>query len=317
MAFTFVPYHALGERPNVVVDGAGCDSTILTLSHWPKSGTPQEFKADSSAEIAFKFLDSGREVATDLVSNNHFDEDGLVSVYALVEPEKAEANRQLLINAAWAGDFTVCRDRTAARIAETITAHYDPDRSPLEKSIFELDYPEMCGRLYEEMLTRFEAIYSDVVSFEPLWRENDDTLEASNAALESGSIRIEEHPEADLAVVRVAEGQPCHTMTVHGATNCNRILAFLGRTPLFGYRYESWVQFMSRPIRPRADLTPLAEVLNAQEPKGRWVFDGVDQITPGMRLEGAAESSLTPDELVARFVDFLKDAPPAYDPYDA
>jgi hypothetical protein len=35
----FVAYEELGETPNIVVDGAGNAATVLTLSHWPKSGT--------------------------------------------------------------------------------------------------------------------------------------------------------------------------------------------------------------------------------------------------------------------------------------
>jgi hypothetical protein len=43
--FEFVPYEALGESPNIIVDGAPNDFTVLTLSHWPKSGTPIEPQA--------------------------------------------------------------------------------------------------------------------------------------------------------------------------------------------------------------------------------------------------------------------------------
>jgi hypothetical protein len=293
------------------------ESTLITLSHWPKSGTPKALKADSSAEIVFNYLDSPEfHVEAQAVSNNHFDEDGLVGVYALVEPQKALAHRQLLIDVAWAGDFGVCRDRTAARIAFAIGAHYDPARSPLDRAIFDLPYPEMCGRLYEEMLPRFESIYGQIERFKDLWRDEDAALTASQDALEGGAISIEEFPEADLAVVRVGEGVQLHEMTVHGATDCTRILELHDEGPLFRYRYESWVQITSRPIRPRADLAPLAEALTAEESQGHWTFDGVDQITPKMRLEGAGQSALSSDELVRRFVDFLAEAPPAWDPYD-
>ena len=82
----FVPYdHA--TIPNIVVDGSANDHTLLTLSHWPQSGTPVELKADTSAKIAFNYLDSPRfHVACEAVTNNHFDQDGLVGVYALQPP---------------------------------------------------------------------------------------------------------------------------------------------------------------------------------------------------------------------------------------
>ena len=78
----FVPYPDLEGIPNVVVDGARHADTLLTLSHWPHSGTPPALKADLSAQIAFRYLDSPVwHVDTEVVSNNHFDEDGLASAY--------------------------------------------------------------------------------------------------------------------------------------------------------------------------------------------------------------------------------------------
>ena len=49
----FRPYDQVTVS-NIVVDGSPRDNTLLTLSHWPKSGTPPELKADTSAEIALK-----------------------------------------------------------------------------------------------------------------------------------------------------------------------------------------------------------------------------------------------------------------------
>ena len=40
----FVPYHELGDRPNVVVDGAAAPSTVLTLSHWPSLSPPSRIR---------------------------------------------------------------------------------------------------------------------------------------------------------------------------------------------------------------------------------------------------------------------------------
>ena len=66
----FLPYSQIDAVPNVIVDGAPARHTVLTLSHWPKSGTPHELKADTSAEIVFKYLDSPRfHVDADIVSN--------------------------------------------------------------------------------------------------------------------------------------------------------------------------------------------------------------------------------------------------------
>jgi hypothetical protein len=86
----FVPYHELGGRPDVVVDGAPTTGTVLCLSHWPGIASPPRFQADLSAQMAFAYLEAyDRHHPATAVSNNHFDQDGLVSIYALARPEAA------------------------------------------------------------------------------------------------------------------------------------------------------------------------------------------------------------------------------------
>ncbi len=106
-------------------------------------------------------------------------------------------------------------------------------------------------------------------------------------------------------------------MAVHNATRCNRVLLQQGRRYTFVYRYESWVQFMSRPPLPRVDLAPLAEALSADEAgAARWIFEGVSELTPRMTLSDDQESSIAPAAFAARVTEFLAAAPPAWDPYD-
>ena len=71
-----------------VVDGKAQRSSMLTLSHWPWNATPPELMRDTSTDIVFAYLDAVEHHQNiELVSNSHFDEDGLLSMYALVDPE--------------------------------------------------------------------------------------------------------------------------------------------------------------------------------------------------------------------------------------
>ena len=109
--------------PNIVVDESATDRTLITLSHWPHSGTPPSLKADLSAQIVFKYLEHPElHVKSEAVSNNHFDEDGLAGIYALLHPCEAETNEDLLIDIAAAGDFGTYRFRDAARVDLTSLA---------------------------------------------------------------------------------------------------------------------------------------------------------------------------------------------------
>jgi len=332
LARHFVAYDDFGEIPNIVVDGAANPATVITLSHWPKSGTPRALKADTSAEIVFNYLAAPEfHLAAAAVTNNHFDEDGLAGLYALIEPEAAMAMRDLVVDFAQAGDFAVYKDRRAARVAFTVSAFVDPQTSPLDSSLFDLPYPERCAALYSELLPRLGEMLTRTDRFRAYWEAEDAVLRQSERALAEGDVSIEERPEVDLAIVRIAEGRApqnvhrftapgqaaCHPMAVHNATGCKRILTQQGRRYGFAYRYESWVQFMSRPPLPRVDLAPLAEALSAEETGAAcWVSEPVSDLTPGMTLSGGEQSSIPPEAFAARLADFLATAPPAWDPYD-
>jgi uncharacterized protein DUF6687 len=327
----FLPYADVSSVPNVIVDGSATQNTILTLSHWPKSGTPPELKGDTSAQIVFNYLDSPRfHVHADVVSNNHFDEDGLVGIFSLVEPSTATRHRALLLDAAQAGDFGVFADRNAARIAFTLSAYSNSETSPLPSRIFRLPYPDMASGLYVELLELLPRLLTNLNGFRAMWENEDDKLAASEELIESGVITIEELPALDLALVRIPDDlatqrvhrftQPritdCHPFALHNRTRCSRLLVLHGRRVELQYRYEGWVQMTSRRPASRVDLSRLADELNLEETtNGRWVFDGVEQITPRLHLEGSTVTSIPTDTIVSRVERHLQSGSPAWNPY--
>ncbi len=110
----YVAYGDLAGSPNVVVDGSPAEGTVLCLSHWPGIASPPEFAADLSAEMAFLYLDAfDRHGDAAAVSNNHFDQDGLVGLFALVAPADALPRRELLVEVARGGRLR--GDHLAAR----------------------------------------------------------------------------------------------------------------------------------------------------------------------------------------------------------
>lgn len=326
----FVPYHRLGDTPNVVVDGGPAPSTVLTLSHWPGSPTPVDLREDLSAQIAFRALE--RPALFDgvgVVSNNHFDQDGLASVFALVEPELAVARRDRIIDVARAGDFATFHDRDSARIAFALAAYADPEHSPLDAEVFAGNYDDQCGRLYQALLPGFAALVDAPSSSRALWEAEDAHLTESLAAIADGTVVVEEIPAVDLAVVTVptawadrvtsrftiARTEAVHPAAVNQSTSCLRLLVVHDERYRLELRYESWVMFCSRPVLARPDLRVLAAELDDAEPGStRWTADPPGALTPMMTTDGAV-SGLTPLDLRARVVAFLADAPAAWDPY--
>jgi hypothetical protein len=93
----------------------------LELSHWRPNQTPAEYRAGTSTEICFRFLDQPRPGSWTVAVNNHVDVDGILSVYALVRSQEALAHRQTIIAAAEMGDFWGWGEAPAQRVFQGVT----------------------------------------------------------------------------------------------------------------------------------------------------------------------------------------------------
>jgi hypothetical protein len=325
----YVRYEELEGTSNVVVDGSAGPATLLVLSHWPGSPTPDAVRDDLSAQIALRALGHPELFdGIEVVSNNHFDQDGLMSVYALTDPEGAVARRECVIDVARAGDFGWYESRDAARIAMAIATLSDPEMSPFGAAMFEGD---ATGALYEELLGTLPAFLDDVEATRQWWEAEDAHLAESEAAIAGGVVTIEERPDVDLAIVRVPDAsadraahrftQTCtgalHPMAVNGATRCLRVLVLHRGRARLECRYETWVQFVSRPVLGRPDLRGLAAALDRAEGAARWQGDPPGALTPVLSLRESETSALGEDRIVDEITMWLATAPPAWDPFAA
>ena len=328
--FEFVGYAASAAEPNVVVDGSPNDGTVLTLTHWPGYPQPDGFHFDLSAEMAFHYLDAPIDHSTaGVVTNNHFDQDGLVGLHALLDPAQSQRHRQLLIDVATAGDFATFRDRRAARASMIIDACADSDRSPIASRLGG-SYDEQCVVLYEETIPLLVSMAVDGERFRDLWAEEDERLTESEQMIATGVVTIEEVPEIDLAVVTIPDHETSrrghrfagesfegvHPMALHKATSCFRLLVVHGRRYQYVDRYETWVQYRSRRPLARVDMRPLAERLNeCEHGAATWTASRPGSLTPTLRVE--AESSLASAVVRGMVVAHLRHSPPAWNPYSS
>lgn len=327
----YEPYERTADVPNVVVDGSPNASTVLSLTHWPGYPAPPGLAADLSAQMAFRYACGAGMLhgEAEVVTNNHFDQDGAVSVFALTRPTEALACRVLMEDVAAAGDFATYQDRRAARLSMVLDGFADPERSPLRP--LPDGYDDMCALLYTELSGRLGTLVDELELHRDLWAEEDQQLDASEAALARGDVSIEEHADVDLAVVDIASSvgplgghrfagrrfDGLHPMALHGATDRLALLVVRERCYRFTYRYETWVQYQSRRPRPRVDLGPLAEELTAAESGGvTWQADPVGELTPQLEPVDGAESSLGRAEVVAALRRHLAESPAAWDPYE-
>ena len=133
MRFEF--YHSgLDDLPKLSVDGTVPNS--IHFSHWKGNETPAEVKADTSTEIVLNLVASPKRneltQGIELVTNNHFDTDGVLSVWTILACERSLELRDKLIPAAEAGDFCEFPKEAAVRASIVIQGSDQP--SPNDES---------------------------------------------------------------------------------------------------------------------------------------------------------------------------------------
>ncbi len=337
----YVPYERLGERPHVMVDGAQRRSSVLTLSHWPASPTPKAFWRDLSAQSVLAFLAAARgrldvpadakpEVAraveaaemAEAVTNDHFDEDGLMSVWSAMVPDSALRVADLVVDVASCGDFGVVSSDEAAQVSFAV--------GPLAEEV--AGPGAGTGERYLAMLGRVAELLGHPARYRRYWADEFAAYELGKDAIAEETVMLETDGAVDLAVVsrpsrpRLAElngrlpgaagGLPIHPVAVHSATTASRVLAFDGDFCECYFRYEGWVRYLSREVPLRPDLAPLAAELSSLEPGDVfWEANPVGAIVGRLQPSGEGRTEIAPEKVNEVVVGYLASSPPAWDPF--
>ena len=163
-------------------------------------------------QIVFHYLDQPElHVSAEAVSNNHFDQDGLMSVYALVDPLGRSQTR--------AGDGRRARRRLRDVPGSRLLPHRLGDRGTRPR-------PRRRRRRVRTTARSCARAARPSERFRDHWAEEDEHLQASEAAIASGEIPIEELEAIDLAIVTVPERwawRPVHRLHLFRARRrCTR-----------------------------------------------------------------------------------------------
>ena len=304
--FSFLPYGSSAPdddgRPSLSCDGK-VPGTTLDLTHWTNNTTPDALYADTSTEIALNFararLDDGeyREFDDALVVNNHYDTDGVLSVFACLDPETALRHESLLIRGAESGDFGEWSSDEGVKLDLAVSAMLfaEDDDDSNGDEVEEEEEEEAAA--YERALRTLPALLEDLEKtggsrHEHLWR---DGFEAAQAAWK-GIAHAGIIPGTSLFLVETAPGMDrIPAYAVHRALRraeadglshapANRILhavpsitAGVGGQQKLRYRYvyekpgHGWVKRLrDRSAVPDADGEALAAAMSV----GEWVGGG-------------------------------------------
>ena len=332
----FEYYHAgLDPVPKLSIDGTV--ENAVHFSHWRGNRTPPEVRADTSTEIALNLVGApNREALTqgiELVTNNHFDTDGLLSVWTVLTGGRALGLKEKLIAAAEAGDFSADTGEQAIRASLVIQG---TDGAIPEAGVISPLARRLAGggtvteaRAYELLLPEVERVLTRTDEYEPLWREGWAAIASSLDSFAGGRSRVEEDDEAQLSIVMLAPdlyGASGFKPTRHAApytaiSRHARGAVYLIATPFDGgwsyrvdYPYYSWAETTVRPTIARRDFGSVVERLNQAEREaqgGRWRVDS-SELTSALKFtdEGgtAAASTLGPQAVAKELRAVLLEA---------
>lgn len=320
----FEYYHeGLAGVPKLSVDGT-VDNAVH-FSHWRGNQTPAELRADTSTEIALNLVASPRREeltgGIELVTNNHFDTDGVLSVWTVLTGERALGLREELIAAAEAGDFSEHTGARGVRASLVIQGSDNPIPdsgvvSPLARRLAG-GGPVDEARAYALVLPEVERVLTRTDDYEPLWREGWAQIERALESFARGASRVEEDAPTGLSAVTLAPdiyGSNGFKPTRHAApytaiSHHARGRVFLIAIPngegwsyRVDYPYYSWAETLVRPRVERRDFKGLVARLNELETStdGLWKTDG-SELTSAVKFADAAgvlsASRLSPDEV--------------------
>jgi hypothetical protein len=314
---------AIAGVPKISVDGT-VDNAIH-FSHWKGNETPASVKADTSTETVLNVVaaPNPKELtrSIDLVTNNHFDTDGLLSVWTMLTGERALGLRDRLIAAAEAGDFCEFSSEDGVRASIVIQGSDSPtdnSGSPLAQQIAGEPIKDE-AQTYLLVLPHVERVITHPNQFEQLWHDSWKKIETALDSFAKGASRVEEVNDAKLSVVTLApeifgpEGfdPRQHTAPFTAISHHVRGQLFLIATPLnngwayrIDYPYYSWAETVVRPPIVRRDLSDLMKQLNDLEKNSsaRWRLDS-SELSSAAKVSGQhgrlAASSINPDVISA------------------
>ena len=326
----FEYYHdGLADVPKLSVDGTVANA--VHFSHWKGNETAASVKADTSTEIALNLVAApNRDELTrgiDLVTNNHFDTDGVLSVWTVLTGQHALDLRDKLVAAAEAGDFSELSTEDGVRASIVIQGSDSPtdnSGSPLARQLAGEPVNDD-ARAYELVLPHVEHVLTHTSEYELLWREPWDQIAAALDSFAKGASRVEEDEEAKLSVVALAPEifsesgfKPTrHTAPFTAISQNARGEVFLIATPLndgwtyrIDYPYYSWAETIVRPTISRRDFSSLVLRLNELEQSGAgtWRVDSSELASAAKfcdRNGKLAASGLSPDAVASRLRDLL------------
>jgi hypothetical protein len=283
LPFAYVPFGVAAPPASIACDGL-VDGAEIHASHWAGNRTPEALKADTSVEIALRLAGQGVPQGA-RVTNNHFDTDGVLAVFALLHPDLAARYAGLITAAAEAGDF---------------------DEWPADERGLRLDMAiralAACaggdGAAYERTLPALAGLIAGVDGRRDLWGEEWQRLLDAERRVGEGALEVQRRGGVAAFLHRPGVGElPGPVLSRRQPAGTTRwLLAFEQGDGTWHYRYErprwAWADTVRRPRLKAPSRNAIAQDLGEG-----WAIKGSLGMTGILRTARAVRTG--PEEVLA------------------
>ena len=301
----------------------------LNLSHWPGNRTPERFRAKTTTEMVMKLNGAWDRAdileGVEVVTNNHYDTDGFLSVLGIIEPDFVDIHKEDFMEAAESGDFQRYTSDIGLKLDLLLANYSSSEKSPFYEGFRFGKFSKGGGggegvwevkkrqKMYEDLLKGFKGMVGGLGEYEFLYGEDYRLIleELSDVVGRKDGVWKEEYSDLGLSIFGSGKKEEEYReFVVNSWCEGERILEIveLGGGQ-YGYelRYtvDSWfdLEGIGRGGRyPRRSFLGLCEELNGEEGEGVWSYEGVNCPTPGLRN---GRSGLEPREVIRKILRFF------------
>lgn len=287
---TFIPFADAKRHAGQVVVVDSYHPAGVALSHWKGAPPLAGISADTSTEIVLKALEKGLpETQMPFCTNNHFDIDGFLGVWALHQPDLALAHQELLILAAKTGDFREFEphhpqaEKALQLVCWINKAESEHFYRPFDSMNMEGNEASLCIPKYQYFLKEMKTFLQNPGKYETLWRPELEQVLSDLDMLEKQGKKLWLE---EASIYWVESPRPVHYYALFSGTEEALLVASQYEDYRYEleYKYTSWVD-TSRQLPPRIKTKSLVDKLNELEENGDWFMDKITDTGPVLRLE--------------------------------
>lgn len=285
---TFIPFYDIKKYPNEVLVVDAHHPQGFDLSHWRGASVPEKCEADTSTEIVLKAIQNDLpELNKKYVTNNHYDIDGFLGVWAIFNPKQAQVHYDLLTEMAQIGDFREINFeypnwKKALKLVcwlnkEEAELFYPPFGAPeIAEKEMEASVPK-----YIHFLDAFSKVVDLPIEEVPITEEYNLVL---------NHLEIITHQETmDEIRMHIAHAQKqLHYYALYNQSQSADLVMSIYPDNRYEleFKYTTWIN-TTRQHFPRISMEKLCERLNKFEESGKkWESEHFTDTAPILRLKG-------------------------------